>query len=296
MRVADKVYYTLMQRQVQQSRKRLADASMVVSSGKKVNDMADDPLTLQRSMRNATEEANLDQYTSNQAHLTARYSLYEEQFNEAYDLLTNLKSVMVALSNPVNVDDAREELLNELKHTEEQLQAVVNAQDSGQYIFAGGRADQPAFDDLGIYQGDSLENQVEMLPNVNMDANITGERAFAGVGVDGGVNVFEVIANIRTMLETNPQEAALENLDGVAQAIEQVIQEQMRVGVGLSTLQSAEYTLENLKLSLVEKRQNFEDADYVTAITEYQAQEYALNASLQVNSDLLSRSLLDYLR
>ncbi|RJO67172.1 MAG: flagellar hook-associated protein 3 [Myxococcales bacterium] len=297
MRVVDSNRYALISSQFQENRKRLEEAATAVNTGKLVNKLSDDPIALQRSIRNQREEADLTQYSSTLNRLDNRYKTYETKITEAYDVLSQLKSTMVALANPRPSEDVRQQMTVEIQQAREHLLALANAQEEGQYIFSGARTDVQAYLADGTYQGDSNELSVDILPSIKAELNLTGEALFGGAGIPGGINVFAWLNDFENDLASqSPSAAVADNLDQVDQAIEQAIHEETTVGVRLSRLEISKDTLSRLEVNLADKRQNFEDADYVTAITEFNAQQYALEASLQVNSQLLQPSLLNFLR
>ena len=296
MRVTDQNLFSNVQKQLQATKSKFERSSIAVSSGRKIDRLEDDPLVLQQSMRNSREEANLEQFSTTIMRQTDRYKVYDTKFNESYEVLSRLKSIMVQLANPHMEDDTRTELRTELEHINDQLLMIANTEHDGQYIFSGARTDVEAFDGNGVYQGDTIVQKVEILPGIKMERNVTGDRMFGGVGYDNGVNIFEIIGDIDTALDGNPQAVSADYLDEIDQAIEQTIQERIVISTRLARLEMSTNTLEQLKLSLSERRAATEDVDYITAITDFKAQEYALNATMEVNSRLIRTSLLGYLR
>lgn len=297
MRIADKTIFSRAEKNVNAGRSKLDESSTAISTGKIVNSLSDDPLVLQRSMRNSREEADLAQFEKNLNSMSDRYKNYESQINEMTEAVTRFKSVMVEMANPRNNDDARETMLNEIDNLKEQLLSLANAQRDGQYIFSGGRTNVEAYAADGVYQGDDLELTVDVLPAVKMEANITGQTLFGGVGISNGVNVFAWLDQMRSDVQSGSvSEVMSANLDEADVVMDQAIQEQTRVGVRLNRITMSQSTLERLQVSLEEKRQNFETIDMAEAITDYKSYEYALEATLQTSASLLQTSLMNFLR
>lgn len=297
MRVTDSSLYKAIQQRILAARQNFESASTSVTTGKKINALKDDPLVLQHTLRHDRQEADLGQYKSTLGRQLDINRTYETKVEEVYQILSTIQSTMVQLANPHQTEDTRNVLTAELRQMREHLLAVANTQVDGRYIFSGGRTDTPAFAQDGSYQGDNLELMVEILPGVSMEANMTGGALFAGEGIPNGVNVFAMIDSLLDAVATgDPQSAIQSRLNDVERLIQQSSHVRTHVGVRLNRVELAQNTLAQLELSLAQKRQNFEDVDYVTALTEFKAAEYRLEATMQTSGNLIKPSLLNYLR
>ncbi len=296
MRIVNQNQYRFIQRQLNNNREVLDKNSEILTTGKNVSRLKDDPLTVQRTLRNEKEEDDLEQYQDNVRRQLDRFSVYETTFSEVFQVLSGLKADMVQLANSANPDNVRTQMDTEIDQLRDHLLGLANTQHEGQYIFSGARTDVEAYSEDGVYHGDETINMVEIQPGVKSEANIPGTQVFEDPGSSGGVNIFELLNDIQTQLQTDPQGAMADNLDRINTAIEQVIEVRTINGVHMDRLEVTQSTLDTLQVNLAEKRQNFEDADYVTAITEFQMAETSLNMAMQASSSILSRSLLDFIR
>jgi len=64
----------------------------------------------------------------------------------------------------------------------------------------------------------------------------------------------------------------------------------------LSRVEIATGTINSLKMNLAAKRQNIEDVDYMTAITDFKEAEYAFEATKQISGAMFKPTLLNYIR
>lgn len=297
MRVTDKSMFARMQTQINTSRQKLEQASIAVSTGKKVTALGDDPTILQAQLKHDRQQSELEQSATALAKVEDKYNVYETTTNEVYSVMVNLQETMVQLANPHLDEDVKASLEAQLDQIEQQLLSLANTQHEDQYIFAGANSGQPAYDENGVYQGDDIELEVEILPGLKIQSNITGQAIFGGVGDDDGVDVFSMINEMQTMLEggVDPTGVVRDHLNDVNQIIEQTINQQTQIGIRLGSIEVANSTLEDLQLNLVERRDNVESVDYVTAIVDYQAQQYALEATMQANSKLITPNLMNYI-
>lgn len=297
MRVTDNRLYIKVQQQLQARKQKLDEAANRVASGKIIDRLEQNTSIVRHVLRNDNEEDRLEQYADSLRRIKDSYSVYETNIDEVYNALSSLKSVMMGLNNPYYQEETRQDMKLELEQTKELLLSLANAMHEGKYIYSGSRSDVEAFAEDGTYQGDSNEMKVEILPGVKMEHNITGEELFGGIGLDNGENVFYMIDEILAGIETgDPQGSISSHMDDIDQLIEQNIHERSRVGIRLARVETSESTLSRLEISLAEKRNNTEDADYVDAITEYQMQEFALQAAMQTNASLLQHTLLNFLK
>ena len=298
MRVTDKSLFLRMQTQINASRKKLEDASIAVSTGKKVNALEDDPSVLQSQLKHDRQAAELEQSEKGLNRVKDKYKVYETTVKEIYNVMVDLRETMVQLSNPHLSQDVKATLESQLEQIEKHLLALANTQHEEQYIFAGASSGAEAYNENGVYQGDNIELEAEILPGLKITSNITGQAIFGGAGDANGVDVFAMINEMQTMLASgvDAKEVVTGHLNDVDQIIEQTINQQTQIGIRLSSIEVASSTLGDLKMNLAQRRQDIESVDYVTAITEYKAQEYALQAAMQANSNLIKPTLLSYLR
>lgn len=148
----------------------------------------------------------------------------------------------------------------------------------------------------GVYQGDSQAQDVEIQPGTRLAQNVPGDRVFQGVGVMGGVNLFDILNQANTALRSNdrPQISAL--LTRLDQAREQISNERVNVGGRVNLLEAVKDRQNEIQSNLEMMKSGIEDIDLAEAMTQLNKQQNVYEATLSASSKIVQSSLLDFLR
>ncbi len=92
------------------------------------------------------------------------------------------------------------------------------------------------------------------------------------------------------MSAIDPYLTSLKNTQGDLES------QQTKVGIGLNMLSSTGTYLQNTELNLDDRDNEVEYIDITDAVTDYYMQQYCYKASLQVGSQTIQQSLMDYLK
>ncbi len=147
----------------------------------------------------------------------------------------------------------------------------------------------------GAYVGDSGVVQLEMERNIFQQVNYTGDRAFLGVGVANGVNLFDIFERANVALRNNDQAEIQTLLTDFDRAVEQTAGMQSEVGARANKFEKATERLEDIKLELNTLLTETRDVDVTEAITNLNKQENAYQAVLAATAKVIQPSLLDFL-
>lgn len=124
------------QYQMQLRQQALAEASQQLSTGKRVNELSDDPAAAANNIRSLTESANVDQFTSNATTLNAQMQTADSAISQIVTTLTTAITIGTSAANGTN---AAQRGIN-AQQIESLLTSVValgNTTYQGQYMFAG---------------------------------------------------------------------------------------------------------------------------------------------------------------
>lgn len=117
----------------------------------------------------------------------------------------------------------------------------------------------------------------------------------SGAHIDG-INVFKVLQDLTTSMNSNDKEGIQDSLDRIDQALDQVVQARAQFGAKSATLQAS---LESLQKGRVETKamvSNLEDADTFELVSDINKTESTLKAALATSGKLIQPSLLDFLK
>jgi flagellar hook-associated protein 3 FlgL len=148
----------------------------------------------------------------------------------------------------------------------------------------------------GAYGGDSGAVRLEIDQDVFATVNLTGDAVFQGVGVTGGVDIFDVFNDVVEALRSNDEATLVAALDRLDAAQDQIVGQQAIVGGRENLLDNTTLRLEDAALNIQTLISSIEDVDIAEAITNFTRAESAYQASLGAASRIIQPSLLDFLR
>ena len=156
-----------------------------ISSGKRVNTAADDPIA-SKTIDNLKQENNvIDQFLKNIDYAEGRLASSESQLGEAETLANNIKDNMLKMNNGSYKQDDLDAIAKELRSDLDALMSIANSKDeSGNYIFSGFNNDTQPFSFTNTdprqiqYAGDDNVKQSMVSDGVLLQTNIPGSSAF----------------------------------------------------------------------------------------------------------------------
>jgi flagellar hook-associated protein 3 FlgL len=124
---------------MQQQQVALAKVQNQVSSGKRVNTPADDPIAAVHILELERSQLESQQYGKNSAIARSRLNLEEQSLADAGLVLQRVRELTLQASNVGTLNDSdRESIAIELASALEQMQDIANRKDGGgEYLFSG---------------------------------------------------------------------------------------------------------------------------------------------------------------
>ncbi len=171
---------------VQRDQAQLAKLQQQISSGSRLQQPSDDPVSAVRIFslrtalnRQATFQSNID---TNQGFL----SVTDQALGTVNDALNQAKSIALnGIGNNVN-DSERAAFADQIASLVQSVTNAGNTQYNGRYLFGGSFGTSPPFDNLGQsvrYNGDSQALQTFADFDFTVANNLDGQSAFAGLTV-----------------------------------------------------------------------------------------------------------------
>ncbi|MCF1426721.1 MAG: flagellar hook-associated protein FlgL [Shewanella sp.] len=154
-----------------------------LSSGKKVNTSADDPVAANGIDNLNQQNALLEQYLRNIDYANHRLALAETKLGAAEEMAMSLRDQILSGVNGSLSDLARQIIADEMRGTLEELLNIANSRDeAGNYLFAGFKIDTQPFeiDASGnyVYRGDQGVRDTAVANGVVVATNFPGDKAF----------------------------------------------------------------------------------------------------------------------
>ncbi len=147
----------------------------------------------------------------------------------------------------------------------------------------------------GYYRGNGEGLTVETSKDINFVFNMPGESVLTDKG-DGTVDLFTVLNDLKTALETNDVNGIRNQINRLENARQQVSQYTSKCGSKMNGLDISKTNLSALDEKISSLNSSIEDADMAALITDFKLKETALKASYAIAGEMGSFTILDYIK
>lgn len=299
MKTTQATVYRSLQSQIYKTQSSLLDLRMSAATGKRVNKPSDDPSAIRPVLNARSQVQKSDRYLRTMGSASDRLDILDSHMGQIGDLMIRAQETTIAAGNGAMGPNDLNNLSDAIGHIKDELLALANSNVDGKYIFAGFAEDTQPFPgtdplDPFAYEGDGGHTELEIAPGERIQANLTGDQLFQGVGT-GGINLFEVLDDIQGYLAAGDADQALAQLANLQDGTEQVSRQRSQMGNIAARVENAKEHMESIKIDMQEVLSRYEDADLVEVITALTQQEQAFEAALNVTAKVSDLSILDYL-
>lgn len=306
MKISTTQYFNQTTQQLGDIQASLSKTQTQLSLGKKITKPSDEPDKAAVVSRLQSAIARQQSYQETLKTAGTRLSSEETTLRSAGDVISRIKELATqAASDTVGAQD-RQSLAQEIDSLREQLLSLANSQDAnGNYLFAGSRANEPAFakDAKGrvVYQGDQARMQVNIGDSRRLSLNRVGSDVFARVnrtddkGVTTGVDFFQSLADLSAAIRSSDRTAMTRGVAEVDQLQNGLSEGIGQVGADQAVVDAQTGVLEQLILQLKSSKSDVEDLDYTEAVTRMNRDELALQAAQSSFAKISQLNLFQFL-
>ena len=285
----------------------LARSQAQLAAGKQIvrpSDAPDQAATIQRLK---SLMARQDSYANTLESVQTRLQDEESALQGVSMLMTRVKELSIQAANDTMGPTDRKLVATEINGLRDQILSMANTQDStGNYLFAGSRVGQPAFEANGagspVYQGDQTRMRVAVGDQRSVQVNRPGSEAFVRVvrtgadGVSQGVGSFEVLDQLAAAVMSSDR-VGMQRAIGETDALQNGLSLALaQVGTDMNVVSAQTDVLDETRLSLKTTLSKVEDLDYAEAITQMNKQMLSLEAAQASFSKMTKSNLFDYIR
>ena len=293
MRVTLASSFQFMQTEIGRINEKTADLQKQAATGKKINEVSDDPTAVRPILNYRTQIESSDRYTRNMDAAKTGLKNYDYQLGRAFDLLVQAKEQTVAAGNGALRDEDMATMGKIVEGLREELLGVANSQSDGRYIFAGYEEDTQPFADDGTFNGDNNTRTLEIAPGEEVDISVSGEEVFGSLADSD--SIFTTLQNISTAMKDPAIGIDSNDVESLQEVMDTVSSTRADVGTRINRLESAVSYREKAVLDMKEFLSDYEDADIVEVSSQLMQQETSLKAALAVTTKIGQLSLLDYM-
>jgi len=288
-------------------------ANQMVSSGKRINRLSDDPVGLVSVMNLRSSLEEIGQLERNINMGESWLKMGEIALGQIEDILTETKTLCIQMANATQSEAERTDAAVVVEGHLQQVLSLANTQVDGRHLFSGTKTDTAPYEDTTdtdgdravLYRGNDKAFEVRIARGMNVAAGRVGPEIFGSWGNDSGDdwsdpaagtdNIFKTLIDLKAHLrgnDVNGIRTAMTELDDQMDNIRSLTSD---TGAKLLRMESKENIIQDLKLTYSERKSGIEDADMAEAIMELRAKETAYQAALASSAKVMKMSLVDFL-
>jgi len=280
---------------LQQSEQNANIATQQVSSGRRVNQISDDPAASAAIVLNHNQSSTDDQFLQNIATLQPRLQVADSSLSDVVTALTRALSLGTEGANGTLNNADRQAVAQEVQGIQSQVVSLANASYQGTYLFGGTAVSSQPFTlntatGVVTYNGNANVTTVQTSQGNSIQTNIPGSQLFQ----NASGSVFTALQDLNTALQTNTNIGAA--VTEISSALSTVSTQRVFYGNALNQITSSEDFLNQDKINLSEQANALVGVDLATASSNLVQAQTAQQATLNAAARTLSLpNLLTYL-
>lgn len=283
------------------NQREVADTELQLATGKRLLHPADDPSAAVRILDLKETQDRLVQYRRNADAAMARLDQEETVLSSMENLLQRVRELAVQSSNGTMSADDRGAVAAEVREHLQGFLQLANSRDAnGEYLFAGYQTQTQPFSynaTTGVvtYNGDDGQRALQIGDAREVAVGDPGSIFMSFTAAAGGTtNIGEVLHDLASALELgNAYPDAITDIDT---AFSRLFDTHAKVGARMNAIDEQNAANQAFDLAVADVRSSLEDLDYAEAISRFNQQMTALQASQQAFLRVQDLSLFNYLR
>jgi len=308
MRISTNSVYDSVKANITRVSDQMLRANLIVSTGKRINKLSDDPVGMVSVLDLRSDIKNLEQLERNITMGRTWLKTGEAALTQVEDILSQVKSLAIQMASENVGSSERSAAAETVEGLLRQVLALANSKVGDRYIFGGTNTDTTpfSFDDEDTptevtYAGNASAFSIKIGNDLEVAVGKDGEQIFGDDDFDwsnasaGEDNIFKTLLDLKGYLKSDSTagiQGALTKLDNHLSTVNAAISD---IGTRIIRLDVKENIIADLKLSYTDRMSRIEDADIAEAIMDLQSRQVAYQAALASSSKILKVSLVDYL-
>jgi flagellar hook-associated protein 3 FlgL len=301
MRIASKTLYDRMVGSLGSAYSDMFKAQQVASSGKKINKLSDDPVSLVSVLDMRAALSNLDQMNNNVSMGKSWLTSSETALTQVNDILSKTKELTVQMSSSTEGAPERANAVSLVDGYLNQIISLANSQSGGRYLFGGLNTEERPFEtttnasgtQVVNYNGDGTPFSIKISNDSSVAIGKSGADIFGENWDDS--NIFKSLIDLKTALQSNDVSGIQHVMGNLDNHMLKVNAEISDIGGKATRMNVRENVIADLKLNYTNRKSELEDADISEALINLNSKQLAYNAALTASSKVMGMSLVDYL-
>lgn len=283
---------------IQRTQLQEQTALQELSTGKRVNNPADDPAASAAMVQNQVLSGSVDQYTQNVSSLLSMMQTGDSALSSVVTSLNQAISLGTQGATGTTSTTQRQAIAQQIQGIFSSVMGAANTGYNGMYLF-GGTANtsvpytaDPTSSTGYVYNGNSGANSVEIGVGYSLQTNIPGNSLFSHSGSD----VLDSLTQLATALQSGTATDIAAATTKVQSALTFFNQQRVFYGNAMSQLNSQETFLSQETVNLKSQENTLVGADPTQAAAMLSQAQTANSAILAAAAKVLPQNLLDYLK
>lgn len=261
-----------------------------IATGKLFNRVSDDPVRVNRSMLIDVTENRINQYQDNVNDAKSLLEYIDMTYDKTTTSLEEAKELAVKGANDTYTSDDRKVMASGVEEVIKQIVGFANSKHLDRYMFSGQKLDVHPLDYDGTnftYNGNSSKMTISGSEQMNTTVTESAEDVF--------VPALQTLVKLRDALNANDQAAIESTMGELDLKMNDVIDRRSEVGVQLDSINLLDEAYNQTKTDLSAKRQDTEDVDMATAISDFTYMQNIYQATVKSSVNMLQNSILEYI-
>ncbi len=295
MRVTNNMVFSLLSRGLLKANEDIIDSYEKLSSGEKVNRPSDDPVAIPAILTYKDMLSQLEQYKRNVEFAESYLTNSESAIKEANNILSRLREIAVEEASDTVDASLRQNAATEVDELFNELISIGNTKYGDRYLFSGYLYTTQPFDSSGTYSGDNNESSLEISQDATFTYGLTGNKIFKGVGISGGIDIYQKVLDLKTALQTDDTTGIQDAIGDMDDAISQIDDMLSEIGARMSRLSSRKTEIESFTSETEILLSGVEDADLTDVAVDLAQQQTSLEALQAATAKALNMTIFDFI-
>jgi len=279
---------------------KVNQAQLKLASGEKFLKPSEAPLDNAQVLAFQQRINQIKQFQGNLDAARQRLGLEETSLKSALDVMNRIKELGLQGLNGINNQADRNGIADEIDQMGAQLLSLANTKNAnGEYLFAGMMNQQVPFKAGAtpgapfVYQGDSNQRKIQIDDGLTVADGDPGNKVFGPTTSTSADSVFDVIKTFTTQLRAgNPSAATLGQLEP---HLQKMITTESSIGARLNLIEKQQNAHADYLLDMKTAKSRLKDLDYAIAISQFNQETLALQASQQAFAKVQNLSLFKFI-
>ena len=199
MRISDAQRFDIALNNMFRLQENTAKFQTQISTGRKINNPADDPVAAAQVLLISERVAASKQYDRNAEFAELNLQQQEGAVGSANEAMQRIRELTIQGKNTILTDADRRSITTEMRQRLGEIKSLANSRNAaGEYIFAGSLVDTQAFttNPAGsvVYNGDQTNREIKISEFRTVTDGFTGHEVFAAIRNGNGTYVTELAA------------------------------------------------------------------------------------------------------